>query len=295
MKITYKKWINILNEKLRSHDQSILVIDYNKETITLSNGRTLQDKEFIYFKKRILNKKTNEWVKNSDRLLNGEITESEIKSILASLGGVACQKKHGVKLRKNLNTGDPWNKGLTGLPGTPHTVETKLKIGSKNKGENNGMYGKKMTADEKAQQSLLMKKLILEGKFTPNSNNRNTHWNAYFCGKKYRSSWEALYQYFDINAKYEELRIEYEFENKKLVYIVDFINHIDKVCIEVKPKELCVGKKFNAKIKALEAWTKDHNYSLLLVHKEWFKHQNSTIDLTLFDFNTQNKIKALIK
>jgi hypothetical protein len=74
-----------------------------------------------------------------------------------------------------------------------------------------------------------MKQKILSGEFTPNSNNRNTHWESTFNNNTYRSSWEALYQYFNQDAEYEKLRIEYNINNTAKIYIVDFVDHVNKI------------------------------------------------------------------
>ena len=81
MKIQYNKWAELLNTKLVEHNQSIRVIDYSCNTITLSNGETLQGNKFEKFKKRVMNKKTDLWVNNIDKLVNGTITETEIMKI----------------------------------------------------------------------------------------------------------------------------------------------------------------------------------------------------------------------
>jgi len=65
----------------------------------------------------------------------------------------------------------------------PHSAETKEKISVANTGTKNGMYGTMMTAEQKEYRSNLMKEKILSGEFTPNSNNRNTHWDAEYNGK----------------------------------------------------------------------------------------------------------------
>ncbi len=90
-------------------------------------------------------------------------------------------RKHG-KIKSNLNTGTPWNKDMKGnYPYSyPHSAETKEKISVANTGTKNGMYGTMMTAEQKEYRSNLMKEKILSGEFTPNSNNRNTHWDSYY-------------------------------------------------------------------------------------------------------------------
>lgn len=141
--------------------------------------------------------------------------------------------------------------------------------------------------------SKIMRTRILNGEFTPNSNNRNTHWDSYYKDKKYRSSWEALYQYFDPSAEYETLRIPYIFENKEYIYIVDFVNHITKTAIEVKPRELTKDKKTQSKILALKEWCKNNNYTFVLADKEFLLSHTSYIDYALFDKDTANKIRTL--
>lgn len=296
MKTSYKKWIEILNGRLELFNQSIRVISFIKQELTLSNNMTLTGTEFTRFKKRVMNDKTDIWVNNMDNLLNGVVTEKQIKSKLASIGGYAVHEKYGKSIALNLNTGIPWNKNTKGMypyKFGPRTQDVKDKISKKNSGRNNGMFGVTMSDEAKEHRSSIMKQLILSGKFTPNSNNRNTHWDATYDGKKYRSSWEALYQYINPVAEYETLRIEYIWNTWSKIYIVDFIDNINKQVIEVKPRELCIGDKFFAKLAALTNWADEHQYSVLIVDKEWLLNQNICIDYTKFDEMTANKIKAL--
>jgi len=295
MKITYKEWINRLNHALITAEQYTRVVEYGKQTLTLSTGDVLTDSNFTRFKKRVLSTNTDKWVTSIDQLLNGSVSEKDIKSYLSAIGGFACQRIHGEKLKKNLNTGVPWSKGLKGsYPySSPCSDATKRKISEKNQGERNGMYGTVMSAEKKQEKSQLMHAMILAGTFTPNSNNRNTHWDAEYNGKKYRSSWEALYQYINPVAEYEKFRIEYMLDGKNKIYIVDFIDNVNKLVIEVKPRELCVGDKFNAKINALTGWATTNNYAILIVDKEWFRSRPINIDYSKFDIKTSKKIKKI--
>ncbi len=296
MKIQYNKWTELLNTKLVEHNQSIRVIDYSCNTLTLSNGEVLQGDKFKKFKKRVMNKQTDLWVSNIDKLINGFITEAEIKSELASIGGKSVQKKYGNIIKQNLNTGTPWNAGTKGQnigKLGPRSQTVKHKIGLKNSGQNNGMFGVKMSDKDKKYRSVLMKQKILHGKFTPNSNNRNTHWESTLDGKSYRSSWEALYQYFNQTAEYEKLRIGYIFNSVDSVYIVDFIDHVNRLVIEVKPSELCIGEKFDAKMLALTNWATANLYSVLIVTKKWLQEQTRDIDYSRFDKKTEMKIRKL--
>lgn len=293
MKKTSQQMIETLNCKLQEYEQKTRVIELGSTYIMLENGCKLEHNERLKFIRRICNKKTNLWVKNIDSILSGDITVQEIKSKLSSNGGFAVQKQHKDKIKQNLNTGTPWNKGLTNLPGRPLSDASKLKISIANSGDKNGMFGVKMTDEKKKEKSELMKQLILNGKFTPNSNNRNTHWTSEFDGKKYRSSWEALYQYINPIAKYETLRIEYELNDIIQIYIVDFIDEVNRVLVEVKPKRLCSGDKFEAKMKALTNWANQNSYTILMVDEDWILSQSIYIDYSRFDLQTSQKIRKL--
>jgi hypothetical protein len=296
MKKTKNQMMEELNYKLAGFFQLTKIVEYSGKFIKLSSGVTLEGNDKIKFCKRVLTSKTDLWVKNIDKLLSGEITESQIRSSLAAIGGRAVQMKHSNQIRLNLNTGISWNTGTKGQRvGTlgPRPASVKKKIGEKNSGTGNGMYGTKMSDSDKQQRSQLMQNLILTGKFTPNSNNRNTHWDSNYDGKSYRSSWEALYQCINPTAEYETLRLEYNLENKTKIYIVDFIDHKNKQVVEVKPKELCVGQEFQEKIATLRNWATINEYTLLVVDKEWLLDHAVIVDYTKFDIKTAKKIKAL--
>lgn len=140
--------------------------------------------------------------------------------------------------------------------------------------------------------SEIMRNRILNGTFTPNSNNRNTHWDSEYNGKKYRSSWEAVYQYFYPDALYEQLRIEYNYNNRTHIYIVDFLDHKRQVVCEVKPKEMCSDKRTQRKLDALYKWANENGYKV-----EIFSEENILLnpepDYTLFDENTTRKLRKL--
>ena len=291
-----QRMIEIVNNRLTSYQQKIRVVEWNSTHIKLSNGMVLHDNDRLRFIRRIKNTKTDLWIKNIDNLLDNQVSEHAIRSALSTIGGKSCQNKHGEKIKLNLNTGVPWNKNMKGnypyLPGPP-SQETKNKIGLKNFGINNGMYGVKYTDEQKYIKSEKMKNLIKSGEFTPNSNNQNTHWECIFDGKYYRSSWEALYQYYNSAAEYEKLRIEYEIDGIKKIYIVDFIDYINKLVIEIKPQELCNGKKFESKISALQQWASKNNFTVLIVDQQWFRTQIKNIEYDKFDEKTATKIRKL--
>jgi len=138
-----------------------------------------------------------------------------------------------------------------------------------------------------------MKAKILSGEFTPNSNNRNTHWNSTFNGKCYRSSWEAVYQSHYPDDIHESLRIPYVYNNIDYIYIVDFVNHTNKTATEIKPIELCNHPKFIAKLAALNEWGIHNGYSVNLVTLEKLQNMGEPSDLSKFDSKTQSKINKI--
>lgn len=293
MKKTPQEMIETINCKLYEHNQMARVVEWGSKHIVLDNGIRLENNKRLRFIRRILNSPTTFWVENIDNLLSGKITESQIRSKTSTNGGIIVHKLHGDKLRQSLRGRKAWNKGLKGLPGRPLTAEAKLKISIANSGDKNGMYGVKKTDEQKKEQSEMMKQLILSGEFTPNTNNRNTHWDAQFDGKQYRSSWEALYQYMNPVAKYETFRIIYELYDNTHVYIVDFIDEVNRIVVEVKPKEMCSGDKFDAKMKALYNWANNNEYSVLLVDRKWLRDQSIQIDYSRFDNKTAEKIRKI--
>ena len=292
--------IKQFNKILKEHNQQLQAEKITGTEVVLSNGLILNSvRDVRLCKKRVMNG-DNVWKENFDKIysLNKEqkdIAEKECRSLTSVKGGISCQKKHREKIKSNLNTGIPWNKGTKGdYPYSyPCSEEVKQKIGDANRGGKNGMFGRKQSEEEKQRRSKFMKERILSGNFTPNSNNRNTHWDSFYQNKKYRSSWEALYQYFDNEAEYETLRIPYKFDNKDYIYIIDFVNHKTKTTIEVKPKELVNEKKTQAKISAAKEWCDANRYSFVLADKDYFISKQMPTDLTEFDANTQNKIRKL--
>lgn len=288
------------NKILETNNQKLKAVSITKNLIRLTNGVELTNESDIRkCKRRVINGESC-WKENFDVIYgldrNESIkTEAKCKSEISKKGGISCQQIHGDKIKKNLNTGNPWSKGLKGkYPYSfKHTNETKIKISKSNSGEKNGMFGQKMSSEEKIRKSLLMKEKILSGKFTPNSNNRNTHWDSFYQGKKFRSSWEALYQCLDPDADYESIRIEYSFNSKNYIYIVDFVNHTTKKLVEIKPKELLDDKKTQAKISAAKQWCEQNNYEFILADKNYLLSYSIPVNLNDFDIKTQSKIRKL--
>lgn len=299
-------YIDRFNNKLLNISH-IKIVELSTCYARLSNGRELvTESEVRRLKRRIGNNQIH-YLQYFDNIYGLDLSiatifEKKAKAECSSIGGKSAQQKHGDRIRLNLNNGVPWNKELAGnypysswAKGlTKETDERIKKLSEDRKGSGNPMYGIKPTGSQKMKQSEKMKQLILDGKFTPNSNNRNTHWDSTYKGKKYRSSWEALCQYVYPEAKYEELRITYNNLDKIKVYIVDFVDHVNRQVIEVKPKELQQGDIFKSKMESLYTWANEHEYKVIIFDREYIKDLSLSIDYSDFCENTVRKIKGLL-
>jgi hypothetical protein len=139
-----------------------------------------------------------------------------------------------------------------------------------------------VTKERNKKQSNTMKRLILEGKFTPKSNNSNTYKNLPLntpTGKiNFRSTWEIIFYVFYNDVKYlfyEKLRIPYVYKNENHTYIVDFIDENKKIAYEIKPNfknEKLINK---IKEKELIKWCKINNYQYKKIGNEILNHDYS--------------------
>ena len=89
------------------------------------------------------------------------------------------------------------------------------------------------------------------------------------------------------------LRIQYEIDGKTKIYIVDFVDHLNKTVAEVKPAELTKSVVFSAKWKALNEWAEANGYRPILVTAQWLAENTTTIDYSLFDLKTAEKIRKI--
>lgn len=178
--------------------------------------------------------------------------KEEWKSICPKIGGYfggeAAKNSPNFKLIKGHI---PWNKGTKGLikgwckGKNKYNDERLMKISLDRIGDKNPMHHSKRTYKEssKEKQSKIMKNKILEGSFTPNTENRLIHKKLIYDNKKFRSSWEVLFYYFNKNLEYETKRIEYSLNNKKHVYIADFYDSITNTIYEIKPNRILYLQK----------------------------------------------------
>lgn len=140
-----------------------------------------------------------------------------------------------------------------------------------------------------------MKLKILRGEFTPPVTNS---WCRSKCtipdsDIKFRSTWEAIFYILNKeNVEYEKLRIPYISEDgDSKTYIVDFIDKVNSIVYEVKPKK-CKNKIRNIlKDDALNKWSKDNNYTYITIDDEYFLRNAKDVDYS----NLCDKIKRGMK
>lgn len=142
--------------------------------------------------------------------------------------------------------------------------------------------------------SKTLKRKIALGEFTPNITNSWTSWEAYLNigdkKKKFRSSWEAVFYFFNQNLYYETIRIPYKYNNSISSYIVDFEDRQNRVLYEIKPKSLKDDEKNIKKIEAAIDWCKKNSYTFIIVDDDWFKK-----NIQYFDFNLNPHLKNKMK
>jgi hypothetical protein len=135
--------------------------------------------------------------------------------------------------------------------------------------ENPHMY----TSEEKRNNmSHTMRGKIESGDFTPHVNKWANVDKMVVNGIKYRSSWEVLFHKIYPNLEYETLRIPYFCSkyNKDRVYIVDFVDNINKIVYEVKPFSHTKRQNFIDKSIAAEAWCESNGYKYVVISEDWF-------------------------
>jgi hypothetical protein len=143
-------------------------------------------------------------------------------------------------------------------------------------GENNSYY--KIDKDKliiiAKNHSLLMKKKIKDGEFTPCVTNS---WAKSMCKikhngvvYKYRSTWEAFFQMVNVDFQYEKLRIPYTYKGIEHNYITDFIDEKNRVVYEIKPDSEIVKPKNKAKEKYATKWCSENDYRYEIISNDWF-------------------------
>lgn len=230
-----------------------------------------------------------------------------------------CCKKcsdilNGLK-RKGISTGKPSpNKGkkdsletrmkkkLAALKfhSTEYGKQLAKKWSEKQKGKNNTCH--KISESKKKEirkkQSNTIKKLILEGKFTPNITNSwaNSKVPLKIFGftKYYRSTWDAVFQILNPNTEYEKIRIPYVYNEQQHCYIVDFVDEQKRILYEIKPDILKTSELNLIKINATILWCEKNNYSFKIISNEYFEKNAKNVNYNLYDKKIKDGMKQFL-
>lgn len=185
---------------------------------------------------------------------------------------------------KSKHTIEKTKKSLQKFYETDVGIKYKNKISERQLGDKNTVHRQtKDTRDRMSKNnSEKMKLKILKGEFTPPVTNS---WCRSKCSIptsdiKFRSTWEAIFYILnDENVEYEKLRIPYTDEDGiTKTYIVDFIDNINLIVYEVKPKQ-CKNKIRNIlKDMALREWSKKNGYKYITIDDEYFRENAKNVD-----------------
>lgn len=290
----------VLNNRLSPW--TLRVIEYDKNKIILNNEVSIISRaEVILFYQRIKSKLDIDKIYNQDKTI-GTIYLTELKRKNAELGGKAVQKKYNAglyqrkigilgkpSLMKGVSTNKiPWNKGKT-----KNTDARLYKLSRDRFGNKNPSFGKPKTDEYKIAQSIKMKEKILSGVFTPNTKNSRTHWELSYNGYKFRSSWELVWFALNPSFEFEKLRIPYFFNGIRKIYIVDFIDYINKSIVEIKPKEHLTSAKFLAKQKSVIEWAKINDYNFVIITQDYFINNLEKIKQLHLSDNIMKRITSI--
>jgi hypothetical protein len=292
------------NDRLLTSGATLRIMTFSQNSVILSNGFTLSDKNSVArFTSRLKQGWNIDLAYHEDEIVRLAYIKTH-KSELARKGGISCQAmnphireiatKNLATARDNgsnlayLKKRGQWNKGLT-----KETDSRILAISARATGSGNPMFGTKHSEEYKATQSKTMKENIKSGKFTPSIKNSKTHWQVEFDGKKFRSSWEAAWSALHPSHLYEQIRISYWVANVEKIYIVDFYDPAVNTLIEIKPVEHTYSEQFKAKKLWAEKWALENNGYYKVITQEYFKDNMPALLLTNLPDDVKMKIRNI--
>lgn len=137
-----------------------------------------------------------------------------------------------------------------------------------------------------------MKRLIVNGKFTPCVTNSWCKSRVVINNIPFRSSWEAVFYILNDKIEYEKVRIPYfNKDGIEKIYIVDFVDTQNKRLFEIKPKSNIHIPNNVLKEQAAIKWSTQNGYSYTTITDEYFYVNAKKIDYNLYD----PKLKASMK
>jgi len=167
---------------------------------------------------------------------------------------------------------------------------------SKKQIDNNSVYKIKNKKKWKEKISISIKERIINGTFTPCVTNSWCHSRIETLINdkiiKHRSSWESFFHIVNPELLYEKIRIPYFYENKKHIYIIDFLDVVNKILYEIKPRSEKTKLKNKIKREYAIKWSVENDYKYVIIEDEWFK-KNYNKELLNNQINKEKLIKNL--
>lgn len=172
-------------------------------------------------------------------LMGNDMTETKINFYKLAYGHGVC--KHCGSLHEKLLVTRGW-KGwsLTCSEECRQGMASKRQMGD---GNTSHKMSPKTRIDAAKKLSIIMKNKILDGTFTPKTENYKIFGMIEFRHKdeirKVRSLWELMFWIENEDLKYEKVRLKYfdPLEQRERIYITDFYDATNNKIIEVKPKK----------------------------------------------------------
>jgi|APCry1669192010_1035390.scaffolds.fasta_scaffold00505_15 hypothetical protein len=141
-----------------------------------------------------------------------------------------------------------------------------------------------------------MKKLIVTGKFTPCITNSWCRSRVIINNIPFRSSWEAVFYILNDTVQYEKIRIPYVNESGvERIYIVDFLDELNKRLFEIKPKSNRHTPNNMLKEQAAKKWASQNGYSYTIITDEYFYINAKKIDYNLYDPKLKASMTQFLK
>lgn len=284
MKLSYSSLVIKYNQRLLESGVSLRILSWVVGQLTLSTGEILNTPQIKLFRSRVASTMLRPFM---DQVYNAPEEKrltivKDIKSAYASAtnrewwlnlddSAKDIKIKHMRSIQRLVDQAkiqrcEPWNKGKT-----KHNDVRLAKNSVDRSHSGNPMYGTKMSEEQKKIKSDWVKDRICRGVWTPHVHNSRTRWNCSYKGKKYRSSWEAIYAALNPTDAYEEVRVRYRVGTAdEKVYIVDFCNHQTNVLTEIKPKVHTESEVFVAKAAAAQAWCEENGYTFRVLTEQYF-------------------------
>jgi len=154
-------------------------------------------------------------------------------------------------------------------------------------------YKRIYSEESKKKQSITMKKLIKEGKFTPCVTNSWCYSRCYIDNIPFRSSWEALFYLLNNSLSYEKIRIEYYINDIKRIYITDFQDYNNKIIYEIKPNSEESTEINKAKKQYALKWCDENNWKYIIVGDNYFMENIENFKNKLYLVKDKDTLKKL--